>query len=220
MSDVDRESERAIVAGLAAVRPDDAILAEEGTDREGTTGVRWVIDPLDGTANYVTGYPVFGVSIGVEIDGEAAIGVVYDSARSLLYEGVRGRGATRNGETISVSERDDLAVALVATGFSYDPELRAAQAAESERIASHVADFRRSGSAAIDLCTVACGEVDAYYEENLAPWDVAGGRVIAEEAGAKVMTLETSRGGALTVAANPRLIDPLVRLLLDADRGS
>lgn len=219
VSQIDRESERAIVDALVAARPEDAILGEEGTNREGTTGVRWIVDPLDGTANYVTGYPAFGVSIGVEIDGEPAIGVVYDSARSLLYEAVRGKGATRNGEAISVSAKDDLAAALIATGFGYDPALRAVQARVMGGIASRVADFRRSGSAAVDLCAVACGEVDAYYEANLAPWDVAGGQVIAEEAGARVRFVPTSSSGTLVVAANPLLIDPLVAMLEEADRA-
>jgi myo-inositol-1(or 4)-monophosphatase len=215
VTDVDRAAERAIVEGILAERPDDAILAEEGTDRSGTTGVRWVVDPLDGTANFVRGYPSYCVSVGVEVDGEAVVGVVVDSL-GVRTEGVRGAGATRDGRPIRPSMRSDLAGAVLATGFGYDPEARARQAKVAAVVLPRVADIRRAGSAAWDLVAAASGEVDAYYEVGIAPWDLCGGRAIVEAAGGVVRTLPQAEGDDLVVASPRQLLDPLLGLLAEA----
>jgi myo-inositol-1(or 4)-monophosphatase len=215
VTEVDREAEREIVAGILAERPDDAILGEEGTDRDGTTGVRWVIDPLDGTASYVRGYPGYCASIGIEIDGETAIGVVVDS-RGVRTEGVRGVGAFRDGRAVRPSDRTDLAAAVIATGFGYHPEERARQAHVASVVLPRVADIRRSGSAAFDLVAAAAGEVDAYYEVGLAPWDLCAGRAIVEAAGGLIRSIPQPDGGSLTVAVPPKLLEALLALLEEA----
>ncbi len=215
VTDVDRASERAIVEGILAERPDDAILGEEGTDRPGTTGVRWVIDPLDGTASYVRGHPGYCVSIGVEVDGEPAVGVVVDS-RGVRTEGVRGVGASRDGRPARPSERTELAAAVLATGFGYHRRERERQAIVAAHVLPRIADIRRMGSAAWDLVGVACGEVDAYYEVGLAPWDLCGGRAIVEAAGAIVRTIPQPDGDELVVASPRQLLDPLLALLAEA----
>ena len=214
VSQIDAEAERAIVEGLMAARPHDAILGEEGTDHAGTTGVRWIIDPLDGTANYVTGYPAYAVSIGAEIDGEPAVGVIADSVRGLMYSAHRGGGATCDDRVIRPSVRTDLNACLIATGFGYSAEQRVAQADIVGHVLPRVADIRRSGSAAFDLAAVASGTVDGYYELDLAPWDVAAGRVIALEAGARVELLPVAGTQlAATITAPQQLFDELLVLL-------
>ncbi|HEX2041644.1 MAG TPA: inositol monophosphatase family protein [Acidimicrobiales bacterium] len=220
VSDMDRASEKLLVEGLAQARPDDAILAEEGASREGSSGVRWVIDPLDGTINYLYGYPAWGVSIAAEVDGEGVVGVVYDPTRDELFSGVAGRGARCNDQTVRPSDATDLSQSLVATGFSYRPERRARQARMLATVLPAVRDIRRMGAATLDLCWVACGRVDAYYESGLQPWDLAAGAVIAAAAGARVEGLEgpVPQSGSV-VAATPALVDPL-RALLDEARAS
>ena len=215
MTQIDEAAERAIVAGIVAARPDDAILGEEGTDRPGTTGVRWVIDPLDGTASYVRGYPGYCVSIGVEVDGEAVVGVVED-ARGVRTEGVRGAGAFRGVGPITPSTRDELPASVIATGFGYHPEERARQAHVASVVLPRIADIRRSGSAAFDLVAAASGEVDAYYEVGLAPWDLCAGRAIVEAAGGVIRTIPQTGGVELVVAAPPQLLEPLLALLGEA----
>lgn len=212
---VDRAAERAIVEGIVASRPDDAILGEEGADREGTSGVRWIIDPLDGTASFVLGYPGYSVSIGVEIDGRPSVGVVVD-ALGRRTEGAIGQGAFRGGRPARPTGRTTLEGAVIATGFGYEPAMRVAEAWTLARLIDRVADIRRSGSAAFDLCAVACGEVDAYYELHLAPWDIAAGRVIVEASGAAFRRYAQSDAEILTVAAPTQLLEPLLALLGDA----
>src|SRR4051812_37556432 len=128
VTEIDRASEQLIVAGLRAARPDDAVLGEEGASSPGTSGVRWVIDPLDGTTNYLYGLPGFSVSIGAEVEGERAVGVVHDPLHGDVFTAALGRGAHRNGQRINVRDHDDLGTALIATGFAYDPERRRRQA--------------------------------------------------------------------------------------------
>jgi myo-inositol-1(or 4)-monophosphatase len=203
------------VEGILAERPDDAILGEEGTDRAGTTGVRWVIDPLDGTANYVMGNPGYCVCVGVEVDGEATIGVVVDS-RGVRTEGVRGLGAVREGLPVRPSARSDLAAAVIATGFGYHPEQRTRQAKVASVVLPRIADIRRTGSAAWDLVAAATGEVDAYYEVGLSPWDLCAGAAIVEAAGGVVRTFPQPEGDELAVASPPQLLEPLLALLAEA----
>lgn len=212
VTQIDRDAEAAIVRAIRSARPDDAILGEEGTDRAGTSGVRWIVDPLDGTASYVRGYPGYSVSIGVEVDGEPAVGVVVD-ALGRRTEAVAGGRAERDGRPVRASERTELEDAVVATGFGYEPAMRVAEARVLGVVIERVADIRRSGSAAMDLCAVACGEVDAYYELHLAPWDIAAGRVIVEAAGCVFGRAEQPDGQMLTLAAPPQLAGPLSELL-------
>jgi myo-inositol-1(or 4)-monophosphatase len=212
VTEIDRAAELAIVESIGAERPDDAILGEEGTDRPGTSGIRWVIDPLDGTASYVRGYPGYCASIGVEVDGDPAVGVVVD-ALGRRTEGVAGRGSLRDGRVVTPSTVDDLEHAVLATGFGYEPSKRIAEARVLERLIGRVADIRRSGTAAMDLCAVATGEVDAYYELHLAPWDVAAGRVIVEAAGGVFRQFPQPDGTTLTVASPAGLLEPLLELL-------
>lgn len=214
VTEMDRAAERLIVEGLAGARPDDAILGEEGSRRDGSSGVRWLIDPLDGTTNYLYGVPAFTVSIAAEVDGQGVLGVVVDPSHGDTFTAVRGGGAYCNGAAIAVSGASDLATSLVATGFSYLPEERARQAQALQRVLPAVRDIRRLGAASLDLCLVACGRVDAYYESVLQPWDVAAGIVIATEARATVEGLD---GGPPTtgsvLAATPALAGPLRRLV-------
>ena len=215
VTEIDRAAESAIVEGILGARPDDAILGEEGTDRGGTTGVRWVLDPLDGTASYVRGYPGFGVSIGIEVDDRPSVGVVID-ALGRTTVGVTGRPAARDDVPVGPSQRTALADSVLATGFGYDAAMRVREAETLGRIIDRIADIRRSGSAAMDLCAVACGEVDAYYELHLAPWDTAAGAVIVEAAGAMFRQIDQPDGEVLTVAVPTQLLEPLLGLLGDA----
>ncbi len=217
VSQVDRRAEEVIVAGLARARPHDAILAEEGTLASGSTGVRWLVDPLDGTTNYVYDYPASCVSIAVEVDGDLRVGVVHEPYADRTYEAVAGQGAVCDGRSLAVRRGVELSEALVATGFSYDAVQRGLQGAALERILPRIRDIRRAGSAALDLCQVAAGRVDAYYELHLKPWDYAAGTVIAREAGAEVRVTAAAHGpGPTVVAASPGLMPPLFALLAGA----
>jgi myo-inositol-1(or 4)-monophosphatase len=216
VSQVDREAERVIFEALVDARPDDGLLGEEGGGRAGSSGVRWLIDPLDGTMNYVYGYPAFSVSIGVEVEGRPQVGVVHESLTNRTYMALAGLGACCDGEPLAVREQPDLARALLATGLSYDAAHRAWEGGVLAQVIARVSDIRRSGSAALDLCHVAAGHVDGYFEFDLAPWDYAAGRVIAREAGAIVRTLLSPHGGTGVVAAHPALLSQLVALLESA----
>jgi myo-inositol-1(or 4)-monophosphatase len=174
-----------------------------------------VLDPLDGTASYVRGYPGFGVSIGIEVDDRPSVGVVID-ALGRTTVGVTGRPAVRDDAPARPSQRTALADSVVATGFGYDAAMRVREAETLGRIVGRIADIRRSGSAAMDLCAVACGEVDAYYELHLAPWDTAAGGVIVEAAGAVFRQIDQPDGEVLTVAVPTQLLEPLLGLLGDA----
>lgn len=213
---IDRGSERLIVARILENRPGDGILGEEGAARAGTSGVRWVVDPLDGTVNYLYGIGAYAVSIGVEIDGAGVAGAVYDAARGDMYDAFLGGGARCNGETLTCSGVDDLAMALVGTGFGYAAEVRARQGAVVARVLPQVRDIRRIGSAALDLCAVASGARDGYYEVGINPWDRSAGLVIATEAGARCAVLPTAEAGRmLTVAAAPGVFDALLTAVSD-----
>ncbi|MEA2480545.1 MAG: monophosphatase, partial [Thermoleophilaceae bacterium] len=179
VSDADREAEEAIVALLDAERPDDGLLGEEGAQREGPSGRRWVIDPLDGTTNFLYGHPAWAVSVALEDASGGLVGVVNDPARGELFAAERGGGATLNGVPVHVRQGATLARSLVATGFGYDRERRADQADVLRRVLPAVRDIRRAGAAAIDLCWVGAGRLDGYYERGLKPWDWAAGRVVA-----------------------------------------
>jgi len=217
VTEMDRASERLVVDALLAARPDDGVLGEEGTDHLGTSGVRWIVDPLDGTTNYLYRHAGFAVSIAAELDGEVVAGVVHDPLHGEVFTATRGGGARRNGVPVAASSEDRLGHALVATGFAYDPARRARQAAVLARIIPSIRDIRRMGAAAVDLCSVACGRVDAYYERGLQVWDHAAGGLVASEAGAWVGGLLSPEiGDGVCLAAPPALLAPLRELLIEA----
>ncbi len=184
VTDIDKASEELIVAAIRERYPEHAILAEEGSAAEGAGEYRWVIDPLDGTLNYVRGLPIYAVSIGLLRRGEPFVGVVYDPTRSELFAGEAGRGAFCNGRRLRVSSTDELAHSMLSTGFPYDRFSRADNNLEQfSRLLLKARDIRRPGSAALDLAYVAAGRSDAHWELGLAPWDTAAGALLVREAG-------------------------------------
>jgi myo-inositol-1(or 4)-monophosphatase len=186
VSEADLAAERAIRAVLARRRPDDGILGEEGTgDLPGTTGLRWIVDPLDGTVNYLFGVPQWCVSVACE--GHA--GVVLDPVRGECFEAAAGAPPTLDGAPVRASQRGDLSTALVATGFGYDASVRAAQAELLAGLLPRVRDIRRTGSAALDLAWTAAGRYDAFYEHGVHIWDTAAGTLLCELAGLEVRPL-------------------------------
>ncbi|MEM7285916.1 MAG: inositol monophosphatase family protein [Actinomycetota bacterium] len=207
---IDRESERRIVEAITEVRPDDAFMGEEGTDTPGTTGVRWVIDPIDGTTNFVHAHPGFSVSIAAEVDGRVVAGAVADPMHDELFDAALGEGARCNGRPITATAETELSRALVATGFSYDPDRRVRQAEALMTILPRIADIRRMGSAATDLCGVAIGRVDGSFEIGLSHWDLAAGALIAAEAGAVV---RWPGEDGMTIAAAPGVAAELIPLI-------
>ncbi len=211
VTEFDRWSERTLVAALRAARPLDGFLGEEGASEDGSSGVVWVIDPIDGTTNFLYDLPGYSVSIAARLDGTVVAGLVHDPIRDERFLATIGGGATRNGEPIQASGKDDLATALVATGFSYDPDRRRVQATVLVDVVPHVRDVRRFGGAALDLCALACGRVDAYYERGLGAWDTAAGALIAAEAGAVIADHQPA-GGAF-VGAAPAIAGPFAELV-------
>lgn len=210
VTELDRASERLITGRLLDARPDDGLLGEEGASRQGTSGVRWVIDPVDGTVNFLYRLPSWAVSIGCEVDGEVVAGVVYDVPRDVTWTAVRGGGAFRDAAPVCCSTATTLAETLVATGFSYESERRVRQATIVADLLPKVRDIRRLGSAALDLCSAAAGHVDAYYEQGAYAWDLAAGGLIAREAGCRVEGFDGAPAGRpLTIAAPPALFDLL-----------
>jgi myo-inositol-1(or 4)-monophosphatase len=191
VSDADLAAEAAIRDVLCARRPDDGILAEEGGATAGGA-LRWVVDPLDGTINFLFGVPAWGVSVGCEDAEGGLVGVVLDPMRDECFAATRSGAATLDGEPIQARLQGDLADALVATGFSYDAAVRARQATVITRLLPRVRDIRRVGAASLDLCWTACGRFDAHYERGLKPWDIAAGALIAARAGLEVRPLAAS----------------------------
>ncbi|MFD8640942.1 inositol monophosphatase family protein [Streptomyces zaomyceticus] len=214
VTEMDIAAEKLITGFLAEHRPQDGFLGEEGASSPGTSGVRWVIDPLDGTVNYLYGLPTWAVSIAAERDGETVVGVVDAPMRGEVYRAVLGGGAYEGDRRLAVRPSPSLDQALVGTGFGYVRSRREAQAAVAQRMIPQVRDIRRGGSAAIDLCDVAAGRLDAYYERGLNPWDLAAGALIAREAGGLTGGRPGEpESGELTVAASPGLFAPLQEIL-------
>jgi myo-inositol-1(or 4)-monophosphatase len=215
VSEADLAAEAAIRRVLAERRPEDAILGEEGGASDGTGEVRWVIDPLDGTTNFLFGVPMFAVSVACQAPDGMLAGVVLDPVRDECFAATRSSAATLHGAPITASTREDLATALVATGFAYDAGVRSHQAAVLTRVLPRVRDIRRAGSAALDLAWAACGRFDAYYERGIKPWDWAAGGLIAERAGLAVRELEADADVPFGIlAASPALLDELAGLVL------
>jgi myo-inositol-1(or 4)-monophosphatase len=220
VTEFDRASERLIVGGLRAERPDDAIIGEEGTDAAGASGVRWLIDPIDGTTNFLYNLPGYAVSIAALADDRPLAGAVYLPVTRELFTAIAGGGALLNGSPIHCSTTSMLQHALVATGFSYQVDQRREQAQRVAQIIPQVRDIRRFGAAATDLCHVAAGRVDVYYEQWLGPWDCAAGELIAREAGCRTGRFDGSPGDHNEVlATNPALFDQMVELLARTESG-
>lgn len=221
---VDTASERLVRERLAELRPGDAVLGEE----EGTHGaarpsggVTWVVDPIDGTVNFLYGLPWFAVSVAAQIDGVSVAGAVVEPASRRRWTATRGRGAWLDGRPLRVSEPAGLDVALLATGFAYRSERRSRQAEFTAKLLGRVRDLRRQGSAALDLCAVAAGWLDAYVEHGLNRWDWAAGALVAAEAGA-VVTLpgeDPALGADAILAAAPSIADPLRTAMLECGAG-
>jgi myo-inositol-1(or 4)-monophosphatase len=212
VSDADREAERTVRELLAAERPEDGLLAEEGSDSAGASGRRWVVDPLDGTINFLYGFPAWAVSVALEDAGGVALGVVHSPVHGETFTAVRGGGARLNGRELHVRERRGLDRAMVATGFSYEAERRAEQAEVIRRLLPSARDIRRAGAAALDLAWLAAARVDAFYERGLHAWDCSAGELLVREAGGVVADLDGEPPG-LIAAATPELLDELVALV-------
>lgn len=201
VTEADRASEELIRRLVLEARPDDAIMGEEGADLAGTSGLEWVVDPIDGTVNYFLGLPNYAVSIAVRRGDEVLAGAVVNPATGEEFVASRGGGARRNGAALRVREPREPARMVVGTGFGYDPGQRARQAAAVAELLPRVADIRRFGSCALDLCMVAAGQLDAYVEEGVNTWDHAAAGLVAAEAGATVELLAGASGRTLVVAA-------------------
>jgi myo-inositol-1(or 4)-monophosphatase len=218
VSDADREAERTIRELLRAERPGDGLLAEEGSAREPGSGRRWVVDPLDGTINFLYGFPAWAVSVALEDAGGVLAGVVHSPVHRETFCGARGEGAwvVADGERrpLRVRDRRELDRALVATGFSYEPARRAAQADVIRGLLPRARDIRRAGAAALDLAWLAAGRLDAYFERGLHHWDWAAGRLLVEEAGGSIERLDGEPAG-MVAAATPELLAELRRVVRD-----
>ncbi len=212
VSDADRDAEALIRDLLAAERPDDGLLGEEGSTAESANGRRWVVDPLDGTTNYLYRFPAWVVSVALEDEDGALVGVVHDPLHRETFTAERGRGARLNGAQIAVSAVESLDTALIGTGFGYSAERRATQAEVAAKLLPLVRDIRRAGAAALDLCMVACGRLDGYYERGLNAWDWSAGSLIASEAGAAVLPLPGEPFGL--AVASPLIADELAALVV------
>ena len=215
VSEADVATEALIRERLIAARPDDAIMGEEGDDRPGTSGLRWVVDPLDGTTNFLYGIPQWCVSIAVEgADGRGVAAAVVDPVRGETWTASRSGPPALDGAPVRASEKAELATALVATGFGYEARVREIQAGVIARLLPQVRDIRRVGAAALDLCWLAAGRYDAYFERGVQHWDVAAGRLLCERAGLAIATLPPAPpAGAGLVVAPPRMAGALLAAL-------
>jgi myo-inositol-1(or 4)-monophosphatase len=219
----DRDAEGLIVEALSGAFPSHGIVAEESGLRPARDGHCWYVDPLDGTTNFAHGYPQFAVSIALARDGHLLLGLVYDPLREERFSAVRGGGACLNGAPITVSETRTLDAALLGTGFPYDRRAHRDFYLSFVREAiGRAQGVRRAGSAALDLCYVACGRLDAFWEWKLRPWDVAGGQLIVEEAGGRMTDFAGDPhrlDGGQAAASNGRLHEQLLRMIADVRAG-
>jgi len=216
VTEADRASEELIHRLLTGARPGDAFLGEEGGTADGTTGVRWVVDPIDGTVNFLYGLPQYAVSIAAEQDGTVVAGVVINAATGAEYAAVLGGGSTRDGRPLAVRATPPLAERLVITGFNYDARVRSLQARAAARLLPRVRDIRRLGSSALDLCFVAEGYADAYVEEGVHLWDHAAGALVAREAGATTRLVPGVGGMEVMVAAPEAGFDEFFEAVAEA----
>lgn len=218
VTEFDRAAETLIVDALRARRPDDSIVGEEGAEHAGSSGLEWHIDPIDGTANFVYDLPAWCTSVAV-VDAHGPLaGAVFAPVTNELFSAARGAGATLNGAPTHCSAASTLATALIGTGFNYSPSVRESQARRLTSLLPRVRDMRRYGSAALDLCLVASGRLDAYFEEHLNSWDLAAGVLIASEAGAATSNFHGGPAGSdATVASAPGIHDELLAILARID---
>ena len=222
VTEMDVASEKRIVGAIRRAFPDDAIVAEEGSGRDGRAEARWFVDPLDGTTNYAHGFPIWCVSIARESRGRTEFGVVFCPALDELFVGVRGKGATRNGRRMRCSPQPRIERALVCTGFPYQPEFKVDNLRYWEAFIRAAQAVRRVGSAALDLCWTAAGVYDGFWEYHLGPWDIAAAALIAEEAGARVTDWRGRPVDLFTgevLAANARLHSVMKRIIGRVARG-
>jgi len=221
VTEIDEEAERIIRGELLGAFPTYGMLAEEGGELAGEEDARWIVDPLDGTTNYAHGLSIFCVSIALERSGEVVLGVVHDPMGEETFVAQRGRGATLNGDPIRVSDTDELIQSLIVTGFPYDRAEMPEALELFGRLAASTRGMRRLGSAALDLCYVASGRLDGYYERVIWPWDLAAGSVIVEEAGGKLTNYQgdvLDLSGREIVASNGRLHSAIMRFTGEGDR--
>jgi myo-inositol-1(or 4)-monophosphatase len=220
VSEADEQAERAIVTTIRARRPDDAVVAEEGSSARGSSGVSWYVDPLDGTINYLYGIPHWSVSICCADAAGPLAAVVLDPLRDELFAAARGGGSHLGGRRLAVTDKRDLPSALIATGFGYDAAQRETQGRIIAGVLGEVRDVRRFGSAALDLSWVAAGRWDGYFESVDKPWDWMAGAMLVREAGGRVTELNpTDPAFPRVIASGPGIHDDLVKLLAGATRG-
>jgi myo-inositol-1(or 4)-monophosphatase len=221
VTNFDNQSQQVIFKHLSSCFPSHDFLAEEGLSKQEGAGFRWIIDPLDGTTNYAHKFPIFSVSIALERKGEIVLGVVYDPLRKEMFSAVKGEGAFLNGKKIKVSAVDDLDKSLIATGFPYDiRESEVNNIVHFNNFLIRVQGIRRCGSAALDLCYVACGRFDGFWELKLQPWDVAAGALIAKEGGGRISDFnnrEFSIFDREILATNGLIHQQMVNVLLMED---
>jgi myo-inositol-1(or 4)-monophosphatase len=217
VSDMDRSAEALIVEQILKARPRDGLLGEEGAERPSSTGIRWIIDPLDGTVNYLLGLPEWAVSIGVEEDGKTRLGVIDIPMHDETFIAIAGQGAWRvhrgGADRLAIRHVSELSQALISTGFGYDAAIRRQQTAVLESLIGEIRDIRCSGAATLDFCSLARGWTDGYFLRDLKPWDLSAGALIAEEAGALVTGIGGEPWTAMVVAGSPSIVDSLLRLL-------
>ncbi|HEY3118543.1 MAG TPA: inositol monophosphatase family protein [Chloroflexota bacterium] len=217
VTEVDEASEAEIVARLRARFPNDQILAEEGTTGGDDPARRWLVDPLDGTTNYAHGYPVFCVSIALEMNGSPEVGVIYQPVLDELFTAVKGRGAFLNGQPIRVSATSDLVRSLLVTGFPYDRQEARAGLALFGRFVLSAQAVRRDGSAALDLAYIAHGRFDGFWEVSLGPWDVAAGGLLVSEAGGRLSDFDGGPVHSKQIVASNGLIHEALLATIRAD---
>ncbi|GAB2681702.1 inositol monophosphatase family protein [Saccharopolyspora gloriosae] len=219
----DRAAERLVRDRLADLRPGESVLGEEEGGAAALEGLRWVVDPIDGTVNYLYGYPWYAVSLAAQVDGRSIAGAVVEPVSGRVWSAAAGGGAFCDGEPLRVSGAERLDLALVGTGFAYDVDRRRAQASATGRLLGQVRDIRRSGAASLDLCAVAAGWLDAYYEVGLKRWDWAAGALVAQEAGAHLRLPAAGTADGLgdeaMVCATPGIADSLGEALRAAGAG-
>jgi myo-inositol-1(or 4)-monophosphatase len=216
VTQVDRQTEQWLRDRIEAARPGDGVLGEEGTGVPSRTRVRWIIDPIDGTVNFVLGLPQYSVSVAAEVDGVVVAGAVCNVALDETFRAHAGGGAWRGEQRLPGPRAVDVSRAVVGTGFAYDADMRARQAAVVAQLLPRIADIRRLGSAALDLCAVAAGHIDAYFEAGLHPWDYAAGALIATEAGCAVSGLRGRAPGSTFTAAVAPATAPAFFALLES----
>ncbi|KAA5829986.1 inositol monophosphatase [Saccharopolyspora hirsuta] len=219
----DRAVERLVRERLAELRPGESVLGEEEGGEDALEGLRWVVDPIDGTVNYLYGFPWYSVSLAAQLDGRSVAGAVVEPVSGRVWSAASGHGAFLDGQRLRVSAADRLDLSLIGTGFAYDVDRRKAQAAVVSRLLGQVRDIRRAGVASLDLCAVGAGWLDGMYEVGLNRWDWAAGALVAEEAGAQLRLPERGStdglGDGMLICAAPGIAEELTGALKEVDAG-